>query len=434
MPRAELRRLDALRPRASNPRTHSSAQIQQLAASIRQFGFTNPILIAEDGEIVAGHGRFAAAKMVGLIDVPCLVLDRLTEQQRRAYVIADNQLALNAGWDDELLAAELRELEGAGFDLDVLGFGAADIDRLLVEAGGEAAATEEDVPEPPAVPVSMAGDLWILGRHRLLCGDCTRSADVAALLGADRPHLMVTDPPYGVNYDPAWRVRTGLGGAGSAVGKVLNDDRADWREAWELFPGDVAYVWHAATKSVVVSQSLQACRFQIRAHIVWIKQRFVISRGHYHPAHEPAFFAVRDGAEDHWQERFEPEHDLAIYAVREGGTGHWNGSRKQSDVWHIEHVKSDTGHGTQKPIEAMRRPILNNSKRGDLVYDPFLGSGTTLMAAELTGRVCRGLELNPAYADVIVKRWQQASGRSAVLDATGATFDATQTQRARAAA
>lgn len=239
---------------------------------------------------------------------------------------------------------------------------------------------------------------------------------------------MVTDPPYGVNYDPSWRVKAGVGSKGAARGVVLNDDRADWRDAWALFPGDVAYVWHGALHTAAVIDSLIANRFGMRAAIVWVKTRPVIGRGHYHWQHEPAAYVVRDGADDHWQ-RFEEDSETAVYAVRDGAAGAWRGGRKQSTVWQIEHLKSDTGHGTQKPVECMRRPIANNSLPGDFVYEPFSGSGTTIIAAEMLGRFARAVELNPAYVDVAILRWQKFTGRAATLEGPGLTFENVQAER-----
>jgi len=393
--------LAALRPYDRNARTHSPEQVAQLAASIRTFGWTNPILIDEADTVIAGHGRLSAATQLGLDLVPVIRLAGLSEQQRRALAIADNKLALNAGWNDQLLAAELQslgELQG------LVGFSNDELLRLL---GGHAGLTDPDeVPQTPADPITQPGDVWQLGPHRLLCGDATNATDVAIALEGARPHLMVTDPPYGVNYDAEWRARAGLSAmVGPAHGRVQNDDRADWRAAWSLFPGAVAYVWHGGLHAAVVAASLDACRFHVRAQIVWVKTRPVVSRGHYHWQHEPVFYAAQDGAE--------LEHGLIDYAVREGETGHWMGGRKQSTVWFIEHLKSDTGHSTQKPVECMRRPIENNSRAGDAVYDPFIGSGTTIIAAEMTERTCYALEISPAYCDVTVERWQNFTGRKA---------------------
>jgi DNA modification methylase len=254
----------------------------------------------------------------------------------------------------------------------------------------------------------VPGDLWLCGGHRVLCGDATEATAVERLLGADVPLLMVTDPPYGVNYDPLWREEAGLG-AQRQTGRVENDDRVDWSEAFALFPGDVAYVWHAGLYAGEVASSLQRCEFGIRSQIIWWKQHFALSRGHYHWQHEPCW-----------------------YAVRAGKPASWCGDRKQATVWEVSNLNAFggekatdtiTGHGTQKPVELMRRPLLNHTERGGLVYDPFLGSGSTLIAAEDTGRVCYGLELSPAYVDVIVQRWQKLAGHKAVLEEDGRSFD-----------
>jgi DNA modification methylase len=417
-----------------NARTHSEAQIAQIAASIEQFGFAGAILADAKG-IVAGHGRklglealFAAGKIAKLpngSDIPqgfAPVIDCTgwSPEQRRAYMIADNQIALNAGWDMKLLALEFNELKLGGFDVGVLGFGESEM-RALARKRVAGGTDPDDVPPVPKKPVARPGDLWTLGDHRLLCGDSTSKSDVSRVLNGARPHLAVTDPPYGVNYDASWREKAGASRKGTvAAGKVLNDDRADWREAWALFPGAVMYVWHGALHAATVQASLQAVGFQIRAQIVWVKTRPVLGRGHYHWQHEPALYAVQPGQDEHWQPRFEPMHELAEYAVREGGKGHWDGGRQQSTVWMIEHTKSDTGHSTQKPVEAMRRPIINNSAPGDLVYEPFCGSGTTLIACEMEARKCIALELNPAYCDVIVERWQAFTGGKAKRERRGA--------------
>lgn len=398
-------------PYAHNARTHSDDQVAQIAASIAEFGFTNPILIGEDTVIIAGHGRLMAAQRLGLTEVPVIMLAHLTEVQRRALVIADNRIAENAGWDEELLRAELSALQELSFDLDLVGFSDEDLAGLLGEietpALTGAIEGEDDVPEPPADPVSRPGDLWILGHHRLLCGDSTVATDVERALAGVTPLLMVTDPPYGVEYDPNWRNQA-LGQTTARTGKVLNDDRADWREAWALFPGDVAYVWHGALHATTVANSLIACGFNVRSQIIWAKDRLILSRGDYHWQHEPCW-----------------------YAVRAKGKGHWAGDRKQTTLWQIANrdQDADTVHGTQKPVECMRRPILNNSSPGQAIYEPFMGSGTTLIAAETTGRICLGMELNPAYVDVAIERWQSFTGQEAVLAETGESFAALKAKR-----
>ncbi|SFD42758.1 site-specific DNA-methyltransferase [Roseivivax sediminis] len=390
------RAVSELIPYANNARTHSEAQVAQIAGSIREFGFNNPVLVDGECGIIAGHGRVLAALKLGLKAVPVIELTHLSEAQKRAYILADNRLAEQAGWDRDLLSLELADLDELGIDLGTLGFEGAELDALL---GHETAdPREEDTPEPPETPVSRPGDLWVLGVHRLLCGDATSASDVARLLDGVQPHLMVTDPPYGVNYDPAWRNEANAS-ATKRTGKVTNDDRADWREAWALFPGDVAYVWHGALHAGTVAESLVASAFEIRSQIIWAKERHVLSRGHYHWQHEPAWYAVR-------------------------GKGHWSGDRKQSTLWSIPSRDQDatTLHGTQKPVECMRRPMLNNSSPGQGVYEPFSGSGTTLIAAETAGRICYALELDPAYVDVAVRRWEAFTGQVAVLEGDGPSF------------
>lgn len=410
-----------LRPYERNARTHSPEQVEQIARSIRAFGFTNPVLVDPEGRIIAGHGRLAAALKLGMAEVPCLTVAGLTDEQRRALILADNKLALNAGWDLDLLRGELLELQATAADMLALtGFNDDELADLLT-VRTEGLTDPDDAPPLEAEAVSVPGDVWLLGKHRLVCGDSTDPLVVDKALAGVRPHLMVTDPPYGVEYDPAWRQRAGLVGSGAATGVVQNDDRADWREVWSLFPGDVAYVWHGGLHAGAVAESLLACKFRVRAQIVWVKSRFAISRGHYHWQHEPALYAVREDApDDQW--RFVPEHEVAAYAVRDGKAAGWRGDRKQSTVWFIEHLKSDTGHGTQKPVECMRRPIENNSSPGQAVFEPFSGSGTTLIACEQSGRVCHAIELDPRYVDVAVRRWQAFTGRDAVLEADARTF------------
>ena len=360
-------------------------------------------MVADDGELIAGHGRVLAATLLGLTEVPVIRLGHLDDAEQCAYRIADNKLTEMGEWDDALLREEIAGLLAEDFDLSLLGIADEDLDALLRDPDELEGATEgeDDIPETPATPVSVIGDIWQMGSHRLICGDSTSPDVIDRLLGEVKPLLMVTDPPYGVEYDPGWRNQTGAT-ATKRTGKVLNDDRADWREAWSLFPGDVAYVWHGALYAATVAESLEAVGFKVRSQIIWAKDRLVLSRGDYHWQHEPCW-----------------------YAVKKTGKGHWAGDRKQTTLWQIANKDQDaeTVHGTQKPVECMRRPILNNSGPGQAIYEPFMGSGTTLIAAETTARVCFGIELNPAYVDVAVERWQQFSGESAVLDGDGRSFD-----------
>jgi DNA modification methylase len=246
----------------------------------------------------------------------------------------------------------------------------------------------------------------VLGQHRLLCGDSTVAADVEKVLGGVKPHLMVTDPPYGVDYDPGWRAAAGIKQNKERLGKVANDDRADWREAWALFPGSVAYVWHAGRYASTVQDSLSAVGFEVRSQIIWAKDRFALSRGHYHWQHEPCWYAVRQGP------------------------ANWKGDRKQSTLWQIA-AREGRGfeHGTQKPVECMKRPIENNSSPGQAIYEPFSGSGTTIIAAEIAGRACHAIELLGQYVDVAIERWQAFTGETATLDGDGRTFKAITPER-----
>jgi DNA modification methylase len=395
---------------ANNSREHSPAQIDQIAASIKEFGFVNPCLVDAKGVLIAGHGRVAGAQKIGMKTVPAIQLGHLTDTQARALRIADNSIALNSTWNEEMLRIELTELKLADYPLELLGFD--DVQLVSFMAGVGTSGDPEATPEPPTVPVSRTGDLWLLGKHRLLCGDATSKSDVAVCLGKAKPHLMVTDPPYGVEYDANWRNErfrpNGAPTDGRAIGMSVNDDQADWRGAYRLFGGDVIYAWSADLRSRQSIEAIESLNFEVRAQIIWAKQQFAIGRGDYHFQHEPCW-----------------------YAVRKGGTSHWHGDRSQSTLWQIDKPhKSETGHSAQKPIECMKRPIDNNSRPGDTVYDPFVGSGTTIIAAEMTGRQCLAIEIAPQYVDVSVQRWQTYSKKSAILEATGETFAEVAAERA----
>lgn len=345
-----------------NARLHSAKQVDQLRDSFRKFGQVWPILVREDGTIIAGHGRLEAAKAEGLTEVRVIVAAGWSEEQCRAFGVLDNKVALNSTWDEAILASELAELGGMGVDLGMLGFEPNELAALSATGGQTGLTDPDDVPDAPVVPVTASGDLWALGRHWLLCGDATSADDTQKVLGSVKPHLMVTDPPYGVNYSAGWRNAAmpakndpsrWKDGAGRAIGAVSNDDRADWSEAWSLFPGDVAYVWHAGLFAGVVADSLASVGFNLRSQIIWAKSNFAIGRGDYHWHHEPCWYVVRDGK-----------------------TGHYEGNRKQTTLWQIDKPqKSETGHSTQKPVECMKRPIENNSSPGQAVYEPFSGSG-----------------------------------------------------------
>jgi len=390
--------LASLVPDPGNARSHPKANVDAIVASLRRFGQAEPLVVqAGTRRVIAGHGRLLGMKALGWTACDIVELD-VSGTDATALGIALNRTGELAEWDDGALARILEQLRTEDGGLDGVGFSTAEIDRLLDELQPPA---DDTVVEPPAVPVTRRGDVFLLGQHRFTCGDSTDAADVARALGGAQPFLMVTDPPYGVEYDPAWRTRTGLSDS-DRMGTVKNDERVDWSAAYALFPGDVAYVWHAGRFASDVDASLAKVGLHVRSQIIWHKTHFAISRGHYHWGHEPCW-----------------------YAVREGRTARWCGDRTQSTVWDISPVGQDaeTIHGTQKPIECMQRPMRNHGASGDVVYDPFLGSGTSLIAAERSGRVLRGLELDPAYCDVIVTRWEQLTGKQATLDGSGETFE-----------
>jgi DNA modification methylase len=403
-------------PYARNSRKIPERAIDKVAASIKEFGFRVPIVVDKDGVIICGHTRLLAAKKLGLTQVPVHVADNLTPAQVKAYRLMDNRSHEETDWDTDLLGPELEELQALDFDLELTGFDPHEIDDFLADKDLEERANV--TPPIPEHPVTSIGDLWLCGKHRILCGDSTVSTVMARVCGQTIPFLMTTDPPYGVDYNPMWREEAGLGQQ-RQVGTVTNDDQADWTAAYQLFSGDVAYVWHAGIHAGTVADNLASIGFEIRAQIIWSKQHFAMSRGHYHWQHEPCW-----------------------YAVRKGCRSNWRGDRTQSTIWQVPNLNPmggdrneiPTGHGTQKPVELMKRPILNHTKRGDVIYDPFLGSGTTLMAAELTERVCFGIDIDPKYVDVAVMRWQNFTGQQGVLEASGRTFEQVKAERLGVAA
>ena len=400
------RRIDGLEPYPKNARVHTPAQIGQIAKSIQAYGFTVPVLTDEAGRIIAGHGRVEAAKALGLDDVPTVTAEGWSEAQRRAYTILDNKLTLNAAWDEVVLGTEFAELEALGFDLGDLAFEPAELAAIrdTLSAG---LTDPDEAPAPPDQPIATTGDLWALGRHRLLCGDATRVEDTQKLLGSAKPHLMVTDPPYGVKLDPTWRDRAGLNSLGSAGPGSQNymdsgerDIEARWDEAWRLAPCDVFYIWCAGSRLVEVHNALADAGFETRQQLIWQKSVLTRTRSHY------------------WW-----SHEHCLYGVRCGKIAHWHGAPGQSTVWELSSPKHIMGgsneenqpHPAQKPIDCMKRPIENNSQPGDAVYDPFVGSGTSIIAAEMTGRKCYAIEIEPAYVEVSIVRWQNFTGKEAKL-------------------
>ena len=413
----EFRRTDTLCPYARNPRRNDHA-VEQMVASIREYGFKIPLLVRSDGEVVDGHLRLKAARALQLEELPVILCDEWTPAQVKAFRLMVNRSAAWADWDEELLAFELQELNVAQFDLNLTGFDLKEIDDLLVAPDEDDQANA--APPLPEIPVSRAGDLWVCGPHRVLCGDATSREAVGRLLGASQPILMVSDPPYGIELDSEWRDRAGLNSCGPAQASYMkqrtaghtntsisSDTRADWSAAFELVPGlQAAYVWHASVFTREVLDGLLRIGFLYPQQIIWNKGRIVLTRTHYWYQHEPCWYVRKKNAP--W------------FGKAGENSTIWDSPSPKFIMGGSDEAKFD--HPTQKPIALMQRPIRNHTRRGELVYDPFLGSGTTLAAAEQTGRVCHGLELDPKYVDVVVERWQALTGQQALLEGDGRVF------------
>jgi len=409
---------------ARNPRKNDVA-IDRMCGSIREFGFKIPCLVRSGGEVIDGHLRLKAARRLGLKDIPVILCDEWTPAQVKAFRLMVNRSATWADWDDELLTLELQDLQASNLDLALTGFDPKEIEDLLLPN----IQPEEAVPPLPDHPVSRAGDLWLCGPHRVLCGDATNPAMVSRLLGKSNPLLMVTDPPYGIELDSEWRDRAGLNKSGSSQPKfrtkghretkISEDTRADWSDAFALVPSvEAAYIWHASKFTREVLDGLLRIGFLHHQQIIWDKGRTVLTRTHYWFQHEPCWYVRKINAP--WYGK--PGENSTI----------WSSPSPKFIMGGLDEEKFD--HPTQKPVDLMRRPILNHTRTGESVYDPFLGSGTTLTAADVTERVCFGLEIDPKYVDVAVKRWQGLSGKRATLEGDGRTFDAIQRERAKVAA
>lgn len=392
-------------PYARNARTHSDDQVAQIAASIAEFGFTNPILAGSDGVIVAGHGRLAAAQRLGLEVVPVVVLDHLSPTQRRALVIADNRIAENAGWDDAMLRIEIEALQDDAFDLSLTGFDADALAELMAgdEPDGEGETDDDAVPEVSETPVSRPGDVWLLGGHRLLCGDSTLAECYERLLVGEPVDMVFTDPPYNVNY--ANSAKDKMRGKDRAI---LNDNLGDGFYDFLLAAlaptiahcrGGI-YVAMSSSELDVLQAAFRAAGGKWSTFIIWAKNTFTLGRADYQRQYEPI-----------------------LYGWREGAQRHWCGDRDQGDVWNIKKPQKNDLHPTMKPVELVERAIRNSCRPGNVVLDPFGGSGTTLVAAEKSGRVARMIELDPKYVDVIVRRWQGWTGKQATRESDGALFD-----------
>jgi DNA modification methylase len=393
--------IERLIPYAKNARTHSDAQIAQIAASIREWGWTTPVLVDEAGTIIAGHGRLLAAQRLQMTEVPVMVASGWTDAQKRAYVLADNKLALNAGWDNELLGLELADLKGLDFDLDLTGFSPDEIAALQPIQLNEGLTDEDAVPEVPAEPVTKPGDVWVMGKHRLMCGDSTSIEAVEKLCGGGAD-MWLTDPPYNVAYE---------GGTKEKL-TIKNDSMGDeqfrqfLRDAYTaadavMKAGAVFYIWHSDTEGYNFRGAAKDAGWTVRQCLIWKKSSLVMGRQDYQWKHEPCLYGWKDGA------------------------GHlWAADRKQTTIMEFDKPSKSVDHPTMKPVVLFEYQMLNNTKGGDMVLDSFGGSGTTLIAAEKNGRVARLMELDPIYCDVIVKRWQDFTGLKAIHAETGKPFEA----------
>lgn len=389
-------------PYARNSRTHNEEQIAQIMASIKEFGFTNPILIGSDNVIIAGHGRLLAAQRLGLTEVPVICLPDLTETQRKALVIADNKIALNAGWDEEMLALEMKELEESDFNLDILGFSEDELKELenFGEPQTDAKSEEDEIPEAPVEPITKRGDVWILGEHRLMCGDTTMYDDVRKLMRDDCAAMIFTDPPYNVNYGSTMKdsIRYHAGTLGGR--KIMNDNLGDGFPQFLtdslsnllMFCQGAAYVCMSSSELHTLYSAFIAAGGKWSTFIIWAKNTFTLGRADYQRQYEPI-----------------------LYGWNADKPHYWCGDRDQSDVWEYNKPVKNDLHPTMKPVELVERAVLNSSKSGDIVLDGFGGSGSTLIACEKNNRKARLMELDPKFCDVIVKRWEEYTGRKAEL-------------------
>lgn len=386
--------VSSLIPYARNSRTHSDEQVSQIAGSIREFGFTNPVLIDADGTIIAGHGRVMAAKKLGLETVPCIRLRHLTPSQVRAYVIADNKLALNAGWDDQMLRSELESLQEDGFNMDLTGFSDEELAELLEPEVVEGETDPDQTPEVPVEPITKLGDVWILGNHRLMCGDSTNIESAKRLMDGELADLLITDPPYNVAYEGKTEERLTI-----ENDSMTNDEfRQFLRDVYStansvMRDGAVFYIWHADSEGYNFRGACVDVEWKVRQCLVWNKNTLVLGRQDYHWKHEPCLYGWKDGA-----------------------AHYWGNDRSQTTVLNFNKPSRNGEHPTMKPVELFEYQIGNSSKANDVVLDLFGGSGTTAIACERLSRKARLMELDPKYCDVIVKRWEDFTGKKAVLE------------------
>ncbi len=382
--------LGKLVPYVNNARTHSPEQLAKLRSSLREFGFINPVIIDRDFNVIAGHGRIAAAKEEGITEVPCVFVDYLTEAQKKAYILADNRMALDAGWDEELLRIEIESLQGADFDVSLTGFGADEIADLF-DGDGEKDVKDDDFDLSAALEKAAfveRGDIWTVGRHRLLCGDATSAEDVAALMDGKKANLIVTDPPYNV----AFKSGSGL--------SIQNDSMENGEfytflynsfqnMAEHLEKGGAAYVFHADTEGLNFRKAFVDAGFHLAGVCIWVKNSLVLGRSDYQWQHEPV-----------------------LYGFLKNGKHPWYSDRKQTTIWNYDKPKRNKNHPTSKPLDLLGYPICNSSQENAIVLDTFGGSGSTMMACEQTNRICHMMELDEKYASVILRRYVEDTGDS----------------------
>jgi DNA modification methylase len=399
----ELWDVARLIPNARNARTHSDAQIAEIAGSIAAFGFMTPVLVDGAGVIIAGHGRVLAARQLRLDRVPVIVVEHLNDTERRAYAIADNKIALNAGWDEELLRVELEALKDDGIALETVGFSEQELDELLDGLNADQHPGEDEVPEAPAEPVTRAGDVWLLGEHRLLCGDATDGAAYSAVLSGEQAGMVFSDPPYNVSYKaPGLGVAIVNDNLGHNFGLFLENACTHMLQNTR----GALYICMSSSELHTLFNAFTKTGGHWSTFVIWGKHTFTLGRADY-------------------QRQFEP----ILYGWREGQPHYWCGARDQGDLWLIDRPAVNDLHPTMKPVELIERAVVNSSQRGETVLDPFAGSGSTLIACEKTGRKGRLIEIEPGYCDVIVRRWQEFTGKEAVLEATKATFATTSMER-----
>lgn len=395
------RSVDELIPYARNAKQHSESQVAQIAASIKEFGFTNPILTDADNGIIAGHGRLMAAQKLGLDKVPTIELAHLSETQKRAYILADNKLAELAGWDNELLAVEFAELSNDGFDLSLTGFSDEEIDAITPQQVNDGLTDPDETPDVTEKVVSTLRDIWVLGKHRLMCGDSTIIDDVDNLMSGTQADMLITDPPYNIAYEGKTKDALTIKNDSMSDGSFRQFLRDAFVTASSVMkPGAVFYIWHADSEGLNFRAACHDAELAVRQCLIWNKSSMVMGRQDYHWKHEPCLYGWKDGA------------------------GHlWASDRKQTTILNFDKPQRNGEHPTMKPVALFEYQLLNNTKGGDIVLDSFGGSGTTMIACEKNGRHARLMELDPKYCDVIIKRWQNFTGKDAIHAESGKTFN-----------